>query len=99
VEQIETKANFRNQSVSKTNTIHTPPVLTIAPVGWKKWVPVLSFVTGWINCAGWVALVATAGLLASQLIIGIISLMHPVNRHSYIRTRDANAKTTIVIRP
>ncbi|CRG88292.1 Peroxisomal biogenesis factor 6 [Talaromyces islandicus] len=45
-------------------------------VGWKKWVPVLSFVTGWINCAGWVALVATAGLLASQLIIGIISLMH-----------------------
>ena len=26
---------------------------------------------------GWIALTATAGLLGSQLILGIISLMHP----------------------
>jgi len=33
--------------------------------------------TGWINVFGWMALVATAGLLASQLILGIISLYNP----------------------
>lgn len=41
--------------------------------------PILSWITGWINCSGWVALVATAGLLGSQLIQGAISLMNPVS--------------------
>ncbi|KAJ5600478.1 hypothetical protein N7450_001545 [Penicillium hetheringtonii] len=49
----------------------------VAVIGWPKWVPILSWVTGWINVAGWVALVATNSLLSSQLIVGIISLMHP----------------------
>ena len=40
--------------------------------------PALSFITGWINVAGWVALVASGGLLGSQLIVGIISFMHEV---------------------
>ncbi|KAL7792845.1 amino acid/polyamine transporter I [Trichoderma afarasin] len=46
-------------------------------VSWPKWVPVLSWVTGWVNVAGWVALVATNALLSSQLILGIISATHP----------------------
>jgi amino acid transporter len=49
----------------------------VAVISWPNWVPVLSWITGWINVAGWIALVATAGLLASQLILGIISLMNP----------------------
>ncbi|KAJ5885011.1 hypothetical protein N7495_009521 [Penicillium taxi] len=49
----------------------------VAVISWTKWMPVLSWITGWINCAGWVALVATGGLLGSQLVIGVISLMHP----------------------
>ncbi|KIW62116.1 hypothetical protein PV05_02163 [Exophiala xenobiotica] len=46
----------------------------VAVISWKRWVPILSWITGWINTAGWVALTATAGLLGSQLILGIISL-------------------------
>jgi amino acid permease (GABA permease) len=37
----------------------------------------LSWVTGWINLSGWVALVATNSSLASTLIVNIISLLHP----------------------
>ncbi|KAK9441778.1 amino acid permease [Metarhizium brunneum] len=37
-------------------------------VSWPKWVPILSWITGWINVAGWIALVATNALLSSQLI-------------------------------
>lgn len=37
----------------------------------------LSYVTGFINTAGWVALTATGGLLGSQLIVGIIALRDP----------------------
>lgn len=51
-------------------------------ISWKKWVPLLSWITGWINTAGWVALTATAGLLGSQLILGIISLCSP-SYHSH----------------
>ena len=47
-------------------------------VSWERWVPILSWITGWVNCSGWVALVATGGLLGSQLILGVISLMNPV---------------------
>lgn len=43
----------------------------------RRWVPVVSWVTGWINTAGWIALTATAGLLGSQLIMGIISFVNP----------------------
>ena len=48
----------------------------VAMISWKPWVPILSWITGWINVAGWIALVASGGLLGSQLIVGIISLMH-----------------------
>lgn len=63
-------------------------------VSWKPWVPILTWITGWINVSGWVlnphqsigvevdalqvALVASGGLLGSQLIVGIISFMSPV---------------------
>ncbi|KAE8151693.1 amino acid/polyamine transporter I [Aspergillus avenaceus] len=46
-------------------------------VSWPKWVPILSWVTGWVNVAGWVALVATNSLLSSQLIAGIVSAVYP----------------------
>ncbi|KAJ5520405.1 hypothetical protein N7463_000858 [Penicillium fimorum] len=49
----------------------------VAVISWRKWIPILSWITGWVNCSGWVALVATAGLLGSQLILGVISLMNP----------------------
>lgn len=49
----------------------------VAVISWKKWVPILSWITGWINVSGWIALVASGGLLGSQLIVGIISLMDP----------------------
>ncbi|KAM0512152.1 hypothetical protein ACHAPE_009202 [Trichoderma viride] len=48
----------------------------VAAISWPKWVPVLSWITGWVNVAGWVALVATNALLSSQLILGIISATH-----------------------
>ena len=37
----------------------------------------ISWVTGWVNLSGWVALVATNSSLASTLIINIISLENP----------------------
>lgn len=50
--------------------------------------PILSWITGWVNCSGWVALVATGGLLGSELILGVISLMNPVSfkfgQHNHI---------------
>lgn len=45
-------------------------------VSWKSWRPSLSWICGWINVGGWMALTATGGLLGSQLILAIISLMH-----------------------
>jgi choline transport protein len=47
----------------------------VAVISWKPWVPLLSWIIGWINTAGWVALTATGGLLGSQLIVGVISFM------------------------
>ncbi|KAJ5152998.1 uncharacterized protein N7482_009476 [Penicillium canariense] len=47
----------------------------VAVISWRRWMPILSWITGWVNCFGWVALVATGGLLGSQLIVGVISLM------------------------
>ena len=49
----------------------------VAVIAWPSWRPVLSYITGWINTGGWIALVATGGLLGSQLIVGVISLMNP----------------------
>ncbi|KAJ5219904.1 hypothetical protein N7468_009108 [Penicillium chermesinum] len=49
----------------------------VAVISWRKSMPILSWITGWVNCAGWVALVATGGLLGSQLVLAVISLMHP----------------------
>lgn len=43
----------------------------------KRWSRGVSYVTGWINVCGWVALSATGGLLASAFIFNIISLLHP----------------------
>ncbi|KAH7152663.1 amino acid/polyamine transporter I [Dactylonectria macrodidyma] len=37
----------------------------------------LSWVTGWINMSGWIALVATNSSMASTLVVNIISLLHP----------------------
>ncbi|KAL4783514.1 amino acid/polyamine transporter I [Aspergillus varians] len=47
-------------------------------VSWKTWMPILSWITGWANVAGWLALTATGGLLGSSLIMGIVSLVHPL---------------------
>jgi choline transport protein len=49
-------------------------VAVIAP---RRWVPITSWITGWINVSGWIALVATGGLLGSQLIVGCIALWRP----------------------
>jgi choline transport protein len=49
----------------------------VAVISWKKWVPILSWIIGWINVGGWIALTATGGLLGSQLIVGVISFMTP----------------------
>ena len=49
----------------------------VAVISWKKWVPLLSWITGWINVSGWIALVASGGLLGSRLILGVIALMNP----------------------
>ncbi|KAF2216292.1 hypothetical protein CERZMDRAFT_64731 [Cercospora zeae-maydis SCOH1-5] len=43
-------------------------------IAWHEWKPLLSWVTGWINVFGWMALTATGGLLGSQIIIGIIAI-------------------------
>ena len=48
----------------------------VAVIAWKRYVPILSWITGWINVSGWIALVASGGLLGSQLIVGVISFMH-----------------------
>ena len=55
-------------------------------IAWKRSVPLLSWITGWINVAGWIALVATGGLLGSQLIVGTIALFNAV-RFDYICQR------------
>jgi choline transport protein len=49
----------------------------VAVISWKPWVPILSWIIGWINVGGWIALTATGGLLGSQLIVGVISFMTP----------------------
>ncbi|KAK4505743.1 hypothetical protein PRZ48_003708 [Zasmidium cellare] len=50
-------------------------------ISWPKYRRILSWITGWINVFGWMALVATGGLLGSQIIIGIIAMYDP-NYHA-----------------
>ena len=50
----------------------------VAVISWPKWVPLLSWITGWINVSGWIALTASGGLLGSQFVVGVISLYNPV---------------------
>ncbi|KAL2356859.1 amino acid/polyamine transporter I [Cryomyces antarcticus] len=49
----------------------------VAVSSWRSWRPVLSWICGWINVSGWIALVASGGLLGSQLILGVIALENP----------------------
>jgi choline transport protein len=60
----------------------------VAAVAWEPWVPALSWMTGWICVAGWIALTATGGLLGSQLVTGIIAFMtpgyEPVKWHQFL---------------
>lgn len=48
-----------------------------AIISWPRFARVISYSTGWINVAAWVCLTASGGLLGSQLILGVISLLHP----------------------
>ncbi|KAI1816577.1 amino acid permease [Poronia punctata] len=43
----------------------------------RRWSRGVSYVTGWINVSGWVALTATGGLLGSNFILSIAQLRHP----------------------
>ncbi|KAI1323105.1 amino acid permease [Xylariaceae sp. FL0255] len=43
----------------------------------QRWSRSVSYVTGWINVSGWVALTATGGLLGSTFIIQMATLLHP----------------------
>lgn len=47
-----------------------------AIISWPRFARVISYSTGWINVAAWVCLTASGGLLGSQLILGVISLLH-----------------------
>lgn len=49
----------------------------MAEISWKNWKPILSWICGWINVSGWIALVASGGLLGSQLILGVVALENP----------------------
>ncbi|MCJ1353349.1 MAG: hypothetical protein MMC33_003334 [Icmadophila ericetorum] len=49
----------------------------VAVISWPNWVNILSYITGWINVAGWIALTASGGLLGSQFVIGVIALYNP----------------------
>lgn len=48
-----------------------------ALVSWPRYARGLSYITGWINAAGWVALAATGPLLGSTFVMNIIAFMNP----------------------
>lgn len=48
-----------------------------AIISWKKSSRAISYVTGWINVCGWVALSATGPLLGSTFVVNTISLFNP----------------------
>ncbi|POR38559.1 Choline transport protein [Tolypocladium paradoxum] len=47
-----------------------------AVISWEGLSRAISYVAGWINVSGWVALSAAGGLLASTFILNIVSLLH-----------------------
>ncbi|KAH6657602.1 amino acid/polyamine transporter I [Truncatella angustata] len=47
-----------------------------AIIAWKRWSRGISYVTGWINVSGWVALTATGGLLGSTFVLNVIALFN-----------------------
>ncbi|KAI3620149.1 hypothetical protein CBS9595_002116 [Malassezia furfur] len=49
-------------------------VAFVSPPRYRR---IFSWITGWINVGGWLALSAAGGVLGSQLIVGLASLMHP----------------------
>ncbi|KAH7185896.1 amino acid/polyamine transporter I [Fusarium flagelliforme] len=48
-----------------------------ALLAWPKWSRGISYVTGWINAAGYVVLTATAPLLGSTFVTDAITFTHP----------------------
>ncbi|KJZ71615.1 hypothetical protein HIM_09009 [Hirsutella minnesotensis 3608] len=46
-----------------------------AIIAWKDWSRSISYTTGWINTAGWVAVSASGGLLGSTFVVNIITLL------------------------
>ncbi|KAF2157542.1 amino acid transporter [Myriangium duriaei CBS 260.36] len=46
-------------------------VAALSPPAWR---PVLSYITGYVNTAGWIALIAAGGSLGAQFIFGIVTL-------------------------
>lgn len=50
----------------------------VALVSPPKYRRIFSWITGWISVGGWIALSAAAGLLSSELIMGMIALYHPL---------------------
>ncbi|KAG5964862.1 hypothetical protein E4U56_002045 [Claviceps arundinis] len=48
-----------------------------AIVSWKSSSRGISYITGWINVCGWVALSATGPLLGSTFVMNIIQMLHP----------------------
>lgn len=72
--QEASKFGLAERQVADSNRYRYHWVAVITP---RKWVPLASWITGWINVSGWIALTTSGGLLASQLIAGIITLFHP----------------------
>ncbi|UZP37201.1 hypothetical protein NXS19_005017 [Fusarium pseudograminearum] len=54
-----------------------------ALLAWPRWSRGISYVTGWINAAGYVVLTATAPLLGSVFVTDAITFMHP----TYLRNQ------------
>ncbi|KAI1855229.1 hypothetical protein JX265_006630 [Neoarthrinium moseri] len=48
-----------------------------AIISWKPWARGISYITGWINVSGWVALTATGGLLGSTFVMDVMALFNP----------------------
>lgn len=48
----------------------------VAIISWKRWTPILSWITGWISVFGWIALTSTAGLFGSQLVVNVVAFQN-----------------------
>lgn len=65
-------AEFLSSYPSSAGQYHWAAIITP-----RKWTPIVSWVTGWVNVSGWVALSASGGVLGGQLILGIITMYNP----------------------